>query len=209
METQSITVEVRNETGKGAARKIRRDGAIPGVCYGPGVEPFNLVVNPDELNRVLHAPTSRNTVVTFDANGQTHTVMIWDLQRDPIKRIPTHIDFRIVLPDDVVTVEVPIRTTGRSPDQEAGAVLTPVRRTTAVRCKVRDIPGFIEYDITGLVQGDNVLASHLDPPENGEIIFKSDYVVLQLVMPRGADEDEEGDEEGEEEGAEEEVEETS
>ena len=204
METQSIKVEERNETGKGAARRARQTGSIPAVCYGPGIEPFSLTLSPDELNRVLHAPKSRNTVVSIEAGGKAHTVMIWDLQRDPIKRTPTHIDFRTVKPDDVVLVEVPIRTTGRSEAQEAGAVLTPVRRTTAVRCKVRHIPEHIEYDITELKQGENVLASDLDPPENGAIVFKSDYVVLQLVTPRGAEEDETRVAEGEEEeGAEE------
>lgn len=200
METQSIQVESRTETGKSAARAARRSGLVPGVCYGPTQEPFNFTIAPDEINRVLFSDTGRNSVMSFELGGSSHTVMVWDLDRDPIKRNPTHVDFRVVKPDDVVVVEVPVRTEGVAIGMEFGGSLTPVRRTVKVRCTVKEIPLALVHDVTNLNLGENVLASELAPPENGEIVYKSDFVVLQMLAPRAVEEvvEVEGEGEGEE-----------
>ncbi len=200
METQSIKVESRSATGKSAARAARREGLIPGVCYGPTQKPFNFTVAPDEINRVLFSDMGRNSVMSFELDGTSHTVMVWDLDRDPVKRVPTHVDFRVVKPADIVVVEVPVHTLGTAAGTELGGSLTPVRRTVKVRCQVKDIPMALEHDVTEMNLGDNVLASELSAPENGEIVFKSDFVVLQMLVPRAAEEvvAEDGEEEGEE-----------
>lgn len=195
METQSIEIQARTGTGKSAVRKLRAEGMIPGVCYGNGVEPFNIALSADELDKVLFSTKGRNTVLTVQLDGTTHTVMLSELQRDPLKRTPRHVDFRTVSADDQIVLEVPVKTTGNSVGVKAGGRLNPVRRTVAVHCKVADIPPAIVYDVTNLAMGENVLASDLVAPENCRIEFKSDFVVLQVAAPRSAEEVSAGDEE--------------
>lgn len=186
METQDLKVELRTPAGKGGARAVRRSGLIPGVCYGHGLEPFGVSMEPKELDRIMHSAKGRNSVIALQADGKTHQVMIADAQRDPVRRDVTHVDFRSVEPQDVVVVEVPVKAVGAAPGVKLGGRLEMVRRTVTLRCQVKDIPESIEYDVSALGLGDKVLASQITPPEACELSLKSDFLVIRIVVPRGA-----------------------
>jgi large subunit ribosomal protein L25 len=170
---------------------------IPAVCYGRRIDPFTLSIAPDVLNSILFSPKGRNTVVQLEVGGKSYKAMIQDVQRHPVKRVPIHVDFRVVEDEDLVTVNVPVQRVGRARGEAAGGRLVPVRRTVEVRCSVEDIPDVVTHDVTEIRLGGKVLCSDLIAPPNSEIVFKSDFVVLRVEIPRGADEDEEVEEEGE------------
>ncbi|MBN1944550.1 MAG: 50S ribosomal protein L25 [Bradymonadales bacterium] len=173
------------ELGKSAAHRIRRRKLVPGVCYGKGVQPFHLAVEPDALARILSTPKGRNMVFHLAVEDKSHPVMVQSVQRDPVKRAMLHVDFLVVSSDDWVMVDVPLKVTGKSEGEKAGGRLELVRRSVDLRCQVKDIPECIEYDVTDLQIGQNVPASKLVLPEGSEIASKSDFVVLQVVVPKG------------------------
>jgi len=203
MERIQLKAEPRTQTGKGVARAARRAGKIPGVCYGKAIEPFSMTLEPGELQAILHSRMGRNSIISLDVDGTVHNVMVVETQRDPVKRHLLHVDFRVVNDEDIVIINVPVRPLGTSAGQKIGGRLELARRAAGIRCAVKNIPEFIDYDITEMELGETLLASGLTAPENCELYFKSDYLVLRIAIPRGADEDEveegeEGDEEVEE-----------
>jgi large subunit ribosomal protein L25 len=199
-----LEVEARTASGKTAARQLRKTGMIPGICYGGGGEPFPMSVSPDALSRVLKSPRGRNAVVELELDGKRHHVMVQAVQRDPVRRGPIHVDFRVVRDSDVVTVRVPIRAVGKSAGEEEGGSLVLIRRTVGVKCKVSDIPDNISHDVILLEIRDIVRVSELNLPAGCSLDTKTDYVILQIAAPRVVEEVVVEGEEGEEgeEGAE-------
>ena len=193
VETMSTTLkaQIRTDLGKAAAREVRKQGFIPGVCYRKTRDAIHVMFEPDEINRVLFSPTGRNTVLELDVEGENDLhVMIQDVQRDPVKRVPIHADFRIVKDDDYVVVEVPIQTIGKSPGEELGGRVHLARRTVPLRCLVKAIPLVIEYDVSNLQLGQTVRASQLESPAGTEVVYRTDFPVVIIGVPRGIEEDE-------------------
>ena len=188
MEKLNIDVKKRTELGKGGSRRIRREGMIPGVCYGAGKETFQFSLTNEALNRLLFSPKGRNTIVELVDGKEKFQVMLHDLQRHPVKRVPIHVDFRMVSAKDVVTVQVPVNSVGTPAGMDLGGRLIQGRRTVAVKCKVADIPDFIEHDVSEMNIGDYVLASQIHSSAAHKVIFKSDFIVFRLIVPKGIEE---------------------
>jgi large subunit ribosomal protein L25 len=191
-----LNASYRDQTGKVAARQLRRRGEIPGVCYGHGRDTFKVSLDPDDLaGLILGSPKGRNTVIALQTNGESHQVMVQEVQKDPLKRVPVHVDFRLVTDDDYVVVPVPVVRSGRSRTERAGGRLVAVRRSVNLRCQVRDIPDAVDVDVTELRVGGKIRASDLVAPPGCEIVYKADFVVVATVRPRGeaaVGDDEEG-----------------
>jgi large subunit ribosomal protein L25 len=181
--------EIREPHGTGAARETRRRGLIPAVCYGGGKQPLHLSLDPKEFVRLLQTKRGRNAVfeLTFD-DKTTHHVMVQDVQRDPVKRVPIHVDFRLVKDDERIVVEVPLTIQGKSKAEELGGRPNLTRRTVEIACQVRDIPDEILHDVSELNMGAMVRASELSLPPGCEVVYKTDYVVISVHAPRGAEE---------------------
>lgn len=191
-----LTASYRHDTGKVAARQLRRQGQIPAVCYGSDRGTFNVTLDPNELRLLLKgSKKGRNQVIQLTTDGESHQVMVQEIQRDPLKRTPVHVDFLLVKDEDHVTVPVPITSRGRSRAERNGGSLAIVRRSIDVRCMVKDIPEAVDVDVTELVLGGKIRASELVAPPGGEIVYKNDFVIISGVRPRGTDEEEEEEEE--------------
>lgn len=192
MESQQLTVTTRSARGKGAARQARREGLIPAVCYGTQIESMALCVDPRQLTQVLSGPYGSNTVIDLsieDDEGNAasrHNVMLKSYQKDPVSRRVIHADFYVIDPERVVDVEVPIELVGRARGVAMGGRLRQVRRSCVVRCRPRDIPKAIEYDVSNLGIKQRALVSQITPPENVEIFYKSDFAIAQINAPKGA-----------------------
>ena len=196
----TLKAQMRTDLGKAAAREARNRGLIPGVCYGKSHDAIHVMFEPGELNRALFSPTGRNTVLELDVTGEDDLhVMIQEIQRDPVKRRLIHADFRIVKDDDLVVVEVPLLTVGTSAGEEAGGRIHLVRRTIPMRCKVNSIPESIEYDVSDLNLGQTIRASHLASSIGAEVVYRTDFPIIVIGIPRGIEEEEEEAEEGVEE----------
>ena len=150
MEKQTLQAEVRAARGKGPARRLRAQGKLPAVYYGPGLEPTPLTVDPVALERHLRGPLGRNTLFEIEYYGKTDLAMVRDLTVEPVSRELLHADFYRVTEDTVVTVDVPFKTKGRPIGVVKGGMLTQTRRSVPVKTTPTKIPAFIEVDVSKL-----------------------------------------------------------
>ncbi len=211
MEIVKLKAQTRRETGKGAARALRRAGRIPAVLYGSDIETRPLSVSIQELERMFNNPQfTRGLINLVVENGSTsqRTVMIKEFQRDPVKDHYIHIDFYEIKMDQKIDTMVPVTTKGTSKGVEEGGILQIIRRELEVYCLPANIPEQIEIDISELDVGDSVHVSEIPLSEGVEIPYEVDFTILTVVSPKmeapeEAEEEEPGEEEEAEKGAEE------
>ena len=203
MELIELKTNIRATTGNGPARRLRQEGQIPAVLYGPRTEPALLSVNISDLDLVLKkervGQILLNLVIRHNEETSTRTVMVKELQTHPVSRNFLHIDFYEVTMDRKIVVNVPVITTGKSKGVEIGGILQIIRRELEVQCLPLDVPKSIEVDITDLNIGDSVHV--VDIPRQNEVEFldDEDFTVITIVTPK-IEEEEEPVEEEEEEG---------
>ncbi|MEU8774635.1 50S ribosomal protein L25/general stress protein Ctc [Streptomyces sp. NPDC048606] len=188
-----LSASTRTNFGKGAARQARRDGLVPGVIYGHGTAPKHVDVEGHGLMMALKTP---NALLSLDIAGDgTELVIPKAVQRHPVKRTLSHVDFLIVKKGEKVTVEVPVVTEG---DLAAGGnLLETLLTTVSVEAEATHIPTEITVSIAGLEAGATVHASDLVLPAGTTLAVDGETAVLQVVAPQAeepAAEAAEGDE---------------
>ncbi len=186
MERPVISAEYREEVGKGAARRLRQKGMIPAAFYGPHAKPASLTVNPRELMKSLQTDAGGNVLIHLHIRKGTEVeqkvVMVKEIQIDPLKDVPLHVDFYEVAMDTMITVEVPIRLVGRPEGVKAGGILEQVRRTVQIQCFPEDIPRSIDVDVSALKIGDSIHGEDLRV-EKAKILIDASATIATVVPP--------------------------
>ncbi len=207
MEIHKFNAQTRNSTGKGAGRSLRRDGRIPAVLYGSGIESIPLSISIHDIEQLLKKINYAQALLNLKVEGEKpfeKTVMIKEIQTEPLSQHFLHIDFYEVDMKRKLTVTVPIVTTGISKGVEAGGVLQIIRRELEVNCLPMEIPEQITIDISDLEVGDSIHVDELNLEGDVEIPFDANFTICTVVVPKVIEEEvEEGEEEELEEGAEE------
>jgi large subunit ribosomal protein L25 len=186
METTTLQAEVRASRGKGPARRLRAEGKIPAVFYGPGVQPTPLTLSPKELTQALRGDRGRNVVFKLSVDGKDELAMVKDLTIDPVTQELLHIDLYRILEDKVLEVNVPLRATGRSAGVVQGGVLNITRRTLPLRTTPANIPVSIDVDVTHLELKDTVSVEDIDFPEGVECMLRPKLTLAIILEPRKA-----------------------
>lgn len=179
-----IEVQNRSERGKGAARRLRRTGLIPGVVYGKGKEPAAITVNPDNLKKALKSAHGLNTVLTLKtANGQRLALLKdWETEVTTSKLI--HADFVEISLDQPVRVEVPVHVKGKSKGVTDGGILEVIRHVLVVDSLPANIPVSIDVDITDLAIGHAIHVSDLKFAEGVKHASSHNYAIVAVVAPK-------------------------
>ena len=202
----TLQMQKRTESGKGAARRLRTEGFIPGVIYGAGKEPTPVSVNIHELMMIVKEGGFYSRILTTEIDGTKEQVLPRELQRDPVKGKYQHLDLLRFDPKKKITVNVPIHVTGEeeSPGIEEGGVLQVIRNEVEVLCLASKIPEELQVSVAALEIGDVVRFSDMPLPEGVEITDEEDRTIASIVTVREEPEPEEELEAGEEgeEGAE-------
>ncbi len=165
METTKLQAEVRAARGKGPARRLRAQGQIPAIVYGPALEPTALTVSPKELTKALEGPKGRNVVFSLTFDGKDVLAMVRDLTVDPVTRVVLHADFLRVTEDREIDIVVPVTTHGRAVGVQKGGKLTVIFRELPIRTTPGRIPVSIDIDVTKLDINDAVNVANLPLPE--------------------------------------------
>ncbi len=186
METTTLQAEVRAGRGKGPARRLRAEGKVPGVIYGPGVEPTPLTLSPKELTKALRGERGRNVVFKLSLDGKDQLAMVKDLTTDPVTQELLHIDLYRILEDKVLDVNVPFRTYGRSVGVVQGGVLNVTRRVLPLRTTPANIPVSIEVDVTHLALKDTISVEEIELPEGVECSLNPKLTLVIILEPRKA-----------------------
>jgi large subunit ribosomal protein L25 len=174
----------RLRTGKGGARSVRREGRIPGILYGDKDAPQTIAVDYRAISQQLHTGHFQSTIFMLEMDGAKTRVIPRDVQLDPVRDFPIHVDFMRVGKDALVTVEVPVRfiNEAASPGLKRGGVLNVVRHEIEVRCPVDAMPEHFDIDLTGLDIGDAVHISAIALPEGVRpTIAERDFTVATIV----------------------------
>ena len=179
-----LKADKREESGKGAARKLRAAGRVPAVLYGHGVGPIPVSVDARDLFHVLHGSAGTNVLVDLLVDGTQHLSLPREIQRDHVRGRYLHVDFLAVRRDEKVTVSVPVRVVGESPGVKAGGVIEHHLWDLEVECLPGDVPDGIEADVSQLQVGDSLRVSDLASPEGVAILTPPEESVVSVVIPQ-------------------------
>jgi large subunit ribosomal protein L25 len=184
--TKSLTATARNETGKGAARRVRREGRIPGVIYGGGdvAEPVSL--DDRELYKLIYAGHFLTTIFELDVGGAKQRVIPRDYQLDPIKDQPLHVDFLRLKPGASLRVEVPVHFINQDicPGLKKGGSLNIVRHAIAMRVPADAIPEAVVADLASLQINDSVHIAAIPLPEGCKLTQRQrDFTIATIAPP--------------------------
>jgi large subunit ribosomal protein L25 len=184
-----IAAQARDEFGKGAARRIRREGLVPAVLYGHGTETRHLTLPGHELMLALKTP---NVLLYLDGlKAGSEIALPKSVQRDPIKNVLEHVDLILVRRGEKVTVEVPLRVTGDIAPGEG--ILNQQLVQIAVEADATKIPQGIDVDVEGMDVGDAVHASDLKLPQGVTLQVEPDTLVLHVIAQQAVEEPEEAE----------------
>lgn len=184
-----LTVEPRDARGRSEVRKLRAEGLLPGVIYGPGIEPVALAVPRSELLRVLHQHGA-HPLVTVKVNGgpgtseQEYLALIKDLQVDAVRQIALHVDFHRVQEDKPVHTEVEVVLVGTSAGVKLGGILDQIARRVAIEALPRSLPESIEFDVTAMEVGSTARIGDLVPPAGVTILTDAEQTLCTVVAPK-------------------------
>ncbi len=189
MELREITIQPRGEAGKQAAKRLRRQGLIPGVVYG-GSAPAAIAVNPKDILKATHdhGGSTQLLKLRFAEDGATRTAIIRDLQIDPVSEGLLHVDFQEVAMDQAITVTVSVSPVAEPVGvKEQKGILEMILREVQVSCLPGLIPDRIEADVSALRIGDVLTIASLKPPA-GIRILKDPNQAVATVSPPMAEE---------------------
>ena len=185
-----LAAELRHETGKGANRRLRQSGYIPAVIYGAGKENINLQVDEGLFGRLLREGGA-NRLISLRLDGEDRAVLMQELQQDPVKGTPQHIDFLEVRLDEEVHVMVQVQLVGEAQRAEDGGVISQPLWEVEVSCLPTEIPEVLEIDVSGLVVGDSLQVKDVEVPPGITLVTDPEETVVSVVTPEEIPEEEE------------------
>ena len=183
-----LNAQVRTGTGKGAARQARRDGFVPGVVYGDGIEPVAINMNYNYLFKHLKAGRFLQTLFNLKVEGQPDVhVICRAVQRDVVKDIPTHVDFMCLHDESKVVLHIHVTFINHeaSPGLKRGGTLTVVRNEVELDVLAGDIPDHITVDLTGKQIGDVIHINDAILPEGATPTTTRNFVIANVSAPAG------------------------
>ncbi len=209
---QDMTAALREDFGKGPARRLRQSGYAPAILYGRKAEPIALAMERKTLTRNLLRLHGHNVVVTLDIEGEEvkkkHHVLVKEIQTDPVTDTILHVDFLEIDLDSEIVLNVPVLYTGTAKGVDMGGILNIMEYTVRIKGLPLAIPDEIKVDVTPLdVTSHGITCGDLEIPANVTLEEEPDKVCVSVVAPKAVAEEEveeEVSEEGGEPGAEEE-----
>jgi large subunit ribosomal protein L25 len=182
IENNSLEAQPRVPGNKNDARRVRRDGKIPGVVYGAGKNSAAVSVDPRQVLRILHSETGHNTIFDLSLDGERTKAMIVDWQFEPIKGKLLHIDLKRIAMDQKLTVMVPVELKGEAAGvKQQGGLLEQMLREVEIECLPGDIPSFIEADVTELVFGKVLRVSDLPHSDKWKFLTDANQPVAHIT----------------------------
>jgi large subunit ribosomal protein L25 len=187
-ENATLRATLRTETGKGAMRRMRRDGRIPAVVYGRGEETRSLSLDAHEFEMLVKHHALDTTLVELTVEGSggkggKFRTLVVEVQSHPYKPQVLHVDFQQIHAGERVTVQVPIRLNGTPSGVRAGGVLQHALHDIEVQCAVEEIPESFELDVDMLEIGDSLHVSDLAVPEGVDILVDDTRTICTVAPP--------------------------
>lgn len=197
-----LEAEPRTDLGKGASRRLRRTGMVPAIIYGAGKEPTSIMFEHNTLMHHLENEAFFSHILTVKLGGKEESAILKDVQRHPSKPVINHIDLQRVSAKEKIRVNVPVHFVNedQASGVKEGGLVTHTVTELEVICLPKDLPEFIEADLSGLAMDGIYHMTDIKLPKGVELVALThgadhDQPVASIHMPRGAKDAEEGAEE--------------
>ncbi|MBU4466059.1 MAG: 50S ribosomal protein L25/general stress protein Ctc [Actinobacteria bacterium] len=172
-----VQAELRENFGKGFARRLRAAGKIPAVIYGHGTDPLHVALPGHQIALLIRRA---NVVLELDVNGTTQLTLVRDVQKDPVRQIIEHIDLLVVRKGEKVQVDIPINVVGES---APGTIVNLDNTTVSLEVEATNIPTGIEVDIEGLEDGAHITAADLVLPAGAALVTEPETLIVAIGVP--------------------------
>ena len=195
----TLSAELREDAGKGASRRLRRENGVPAIVYGGKAggndrKPQAIIMKANELNKLLESEAFYSSVITLNVAGKEEQVILKDLQRHPAKNMIWHADFLRVSKNTKIKAHVPLHFINEDTCvgvKTGGGVVAHQLTSLDIICNAGDLPEFIEVDLINLEVGGHIHLSDLKLPKGVESLALShgaehDTSVVSIAMPKGA-----------------------
>lgn len=184
----TITALPREGRGKGAARRLRREGRVPAVIYGHGDETRALSLDAHEVDVLFSRISVENTVIEVSLGGgkgrkKALRALVREVQMHPYRPEILHVDFYLLHAGEKVDVEVPIRLVGTAAGVNMGGVMQHSLHNLEIRCLPDSIPDHIDVNIEALEIGDSIHVAQLDVPDDVEVETDLERTVCAVIPP--------------------------
>lgn len=183
--TQQLTLSVqkREGLGKGANRKLRTTGLVPGIFYNAEGKNVSVAMSAKELDKV-YSSVRKTTYFNLDIEGDVNPCLIWKLTYHPVKGTINHVDFYGVDLNKVVKIRVPLIITGVAKGTKVGGKMEVFREFIFVEAKPADLPSKVTIDVTEMNNGDNLRVADLQLPEGVQAIYSDNFMIVSVAMER-------------------------
>jgi large subunit ribosomal protein L25 len=178
-----LVAETGRPTGSANSRRMRREDHVPAVVYGQGMEPITISVVRRELRHALSGPAGTNTVLDLTVDGQVYPAIVKELQRHPVRRTVSHVDFLQVNLNEEITIAVPVRLEGEAKAViDEGGLVDPAVDTIEVRTTPRNIPNEIVIDITDMTMDTVITLAELELPAGVTAIADPETAIVTVLF---------------------------
>ncbi|MGB0217832.1 MAG: 50S ribosomal protein L25/general stress protein Ctc [Sinimarinibacterium flocculans] len=191
-----VIAESRADQGKGASRRLRREGKIPAIVYGGGETPTSVSLSANEMGKHLKVEAFYSHLLTLKLDGTEQQVVLKDLQRHPVSGYATHADFQRVQADKLLRMHVPLHFKGETVApgvKTGGGIVEHHLNQVEVECLPKDLPEYIEVDLSNMQVNESIHLSELTLPQGVtllELKHDNDQSVVSIHLPRAAIEEE-------------------
>ena len=185
METLEIKADHRVKGSKNSARRLRRNGKIPAILYGPKTQSVPLQVDKKDFSTRVAVLEGSHLVrlKSSDPSLTEKVALVKDMQFHPISGDVIHTDLYEVDLAARITVRVPLRFIGKAAGVVRGGILQPIVREVEVECLPLDIPNSFNVDVSALDIGDSIHVEDIPMPEGVTAVYESNYAVVTVVTP--------------------------
>jgi large subunit ribosomal protein L25 len=185
LETLQISVDAREKKHKRDAKRLLRQGKIPGILYGPKTQAIGLALDKREFSSRVADLEGSHVVRLKSASAALadKVALVKDMQHHPISGEVIHADLYEVDLTAKITVNVPLHFVGKAAGVVRGGILQPIVREIEVECLPLDIPAFFDVDVSKLDIGDSVHIEALTMPEGVSAVFESNLALVTVVPP--------------------------
>ena len=195
--THEIKVQRREDEGKGASRRLRHAGQVPAIVYGGELNPVSIQLNHNDVWLASQNDWFYASILDLSLGGDVQKVLLRDIQRHPFKQLVMHLDFQRVSADQALRAKVPLHFLNEdksSAGKAADVVVLHELNDVEVSCLPKDLPEFIEIDLSNLAVGDIIHLSELKLPagvEIPELKLGKEHDVAVVIAKHGKEEAEE------------------
>jgi large subunit ribosomal protein L25 len=179
----TLTAEPRTGRGKGEARRLRRDGRVPAIAYGAGLDATAVSVDGLELYHALRTDAGLNALIRLEMGDDTHLTLARELQRHPVRRDIMHVDFVAVDRERKVTVDVPLHLEGDAQGADEGGVVDQVLFSVSVEVLPLEVPDVLTLDVSEMQVGDVKRLEDVAMPDGVTLLEDPDRTVVSVYIP--------------------------